>query len=167
MNPRRLFSFYIARLQISLELSSSLFEIEPFFISMGAGASTKRSQRPEMPLRELSRRMLGEIEQYSARAQRRRRQRRRRRRQRRREDREQRQEDSGDDLLAIGRRCLASESESVSESESESESEPLDPVGSPEDFIEMANSERLRKKYAKEVVLDYLHGAMQFLFGDQ
>lgn len=119
---------------------------------MGAGASTKRGQRPEMPTRELSRRMLGEIEQYSARAQRRRRQRRRRRRQRRREDREQMQEDSGDDLL-------------VSESESDSDSEPLDPVGSPEDFIEMANSERLRKKYAKEVVLDYLHGAMEFLFG--
>jgi len=128
---------------------------------MGAGASTKRSQRPEMPLRELSRKMLGEIEQYSARAQRRRRQRRRRRRQRRREDREQR-DISGDDLLAIGRRCLASESES----ESESDDEPLDPVGSPEDFIEMANSERLRKKYAKEVVLDYLHGALQFLFGE-
>lgn len=119
---------------------------------MGAGASTKRSQRPEMPLRELSRKMLGEIEQYSARAQRRRRQRRRRRRQRRRED------DSGDD------RCIASESES--ESESSDESEPLDPVGSAEDFIEMANSERLRKKYAKEVVLDYLHGALQFLFGE-
>ena len=121
---------------------------------MGAGASTKRSQRPEMPLRELSRKMLGEIEQYSARAQRRRRQRRRRRRQRRRED------DSGDDL----RRAFESESD---ESESdESESEPLDPVGSPEDFIQMANSERLRKKYAKEVVLDYLHGALQFLFGE-
>lgn len=104
-----------------------------------------------MPLRELSRKMLGEIEQYSARAQRRRRQRRRRRRQRRRED------DSGDDL----RRASESESES-----DESESEPLDPVGSPEDFIEMANSERLRKKYAKEVVLDYLHGALQFLFGE-
>jgi hypothetical protein len=112
-----------------------------------------------MPLRELSRKMLGEIEQYSARAQRRRRQRRRRRRQRRREDREQRQDDSGDDLRR------ASESESESESD-ESESEPLDPVGSPEDFIQMANSERLRKKYAKEVVLDYLHGAMQFLFGE-
>lgn len=104
-----------------------------------------------MPLRELSRKMLGEIEQYSARAQRRRRQRRRRRRQRRRED------DSGDDL----RRASESESES-----DESESEPLDPVGSPEDFIQMANSERLRKKYAKEVVLDYLHGALQFLFGE-
>lgn len=102
-----------------------------------------------MPLRELSRKMLGEIEQYSARAQRRRRQRRRRRRQRRSEH------DSGDDLHR------ASESES-----DESESEPLDPVGSPEDFIEMANSERLRKKYAKEVVLDYLHGALQFLFGE-
>lgn len=102
-----------------------------------------------MPLRELSRKMLGEIEQYSARAQRRRRQRRRRRRQRRREN------DSGDD------RCIASESESESD-----ESEPLDPVGSAEDFIEMANSERLRKKYAKEVVLDYLHGALQFLFGE-
>lgn len=113
-----------------------------------------------MPLRELSRKMLGEIEQYSARAQRRRRQRRRRRRQRSREDREQREDDSGDDLLAIGRRCLASESES------ESDDDPLDPVGSPEDFIEMANSERLRKKYAKEVVLDYLHGALQFLFGE-
>lgn len=125
----------------------------PFFncIDMGAGASTKRSQRPEMPLRELSRKMLGEIEQYSARAQRRRRQRRRRRRQRRRED------DSGDDL----RRASESESES-----DESESEPLDPVGSPEDFIQMANSERLRKKYAKEVVLEYLHGALQFLFGE-
>lgn len=104
-----------------------------------------------MPLRELSRKMLGEIEQYSARAQRRRRQRRRRRRQRRRED------DSGDDL----RRASESESES-----DESESEPLDPVGSPEDFIQMANSERLRKKYAKEVVLEYLHGALQFLFGE-
>ena len=104
-----------------------------------------------MPLRELSRKMLGEIEQYSARAQRRRRQRRRRRRQRRSEH------DSGDDMHR------ASESESESD---ESESEPLDPVGSPEDFIEMANSERLRKKYAKEVVLDYLHGALQFLFGE-
>ena len=104
-----------------------------------------------MPLRELSRKMLGEIEQYSARAQRRRRQRRRRRRQRRSEH------DSGDDM----RRASESESES-----DESESEPLDPVGSPEDFIEMANSERLRKKYAKEVVLDYLHGALQFLFGE-
>lgn len=119
---------------------------------MGAGASTKRSQRPEMPLRELSRKMLGEIEQYSARAQRRRRQRRRRRRQRRREDGDRENEDSGDD------RCIASESES--------DDEPLDPVGSAEDFIQMANSERLRKKYAKEVVLDYLHGALQFLFGE-
>ena len=100
------------------------------------------------------------MEQYSARAQRRRRHRRRRRRQRRREDREQWQDASGDDLPA-------SDSESVTESESDSEPEPLDPVGSPEDFIEMANSERLCKKYAKEVVLDYLHGAMQFLFGDQ
>ena len=117
-------------------------------------ASTKRSQRPEMPLRELSRKMLGEIEQYSARAQRRRRQRRRRRRQRRRQD------DSGDDLRR------ASESESDESESDESESEPLDPVGSPEDFIQMANSERLRKKYAKEVVLDYLHGALQFLFGE-
>lgn len=104
-----------------------------------------------MPLRELSRKLLGEIEQHSARAQRRRRQRRRRRRRRQRENEDR---ESGDDG------CLASESES------ESDDEPLDPVGSPEDFIEMANSERLRKKYAKEVVLDYLHGAMQFLFGE-
>ena len=126
---------------------------------MGAGASTNHRGRPDMPIRELSRKLLCEIEQQSARAERRRRRHRRKHRHRRKRKHEEPAQGATDkeELLAIGWRCMESDDGSSEDSDASSDGQSED---------EAADAKRVCKKYVREVMLDYLQGAMEFLFGE-